>query len=141
MPSDRGFAERWNRYASGEFGLPETEPPMCAYATRFEAWTAQLCRSLSSQPGQPTVEAIRYSRLLLVERFMEWRSAVPLSHRNRLGTTGHRCLFWVFEQAYELLKVAELSLSPPPLVLPTPPSDPRPVPQIAGIFIGEEEQG
>jgi hypothetical protein len=68
-----------------------------------------------------------------LDRYFEWRAAVPRQHRNRLGVAGHPCIFQVFEEAYRQLKAAELALSPPSLVLPSPP------PTVAGVYLGEIE--
>lgn len=135
MSSESSFESLWNRFE--EFELPIEQPAICVYAQTLSEWTTELCANVARAPG---IVAVNQSKVLLVDKYFEWRNAVPLSHRNRVGKIGHICIFHVFEKAYERLKVIELALTPPLLFLPEPPPPPPPAlppPQIAGIFIGE----
>jgi len=133
MDVGESFETLWHRHDDFQFGEPE--PNLCPYAQRFSTWAEELLTGLA---GERNVVSVNQSKVLLLDKYFEWRSAVPKSHRYHLGrANGHVCIFHVFETAYERLKVLELSLTPPLLFLPAPPPPP---PQIAGIFIGQEEQ-
>ncbi len=118
----------------------QIEPERCNFAQRFHEWAGALCNGAYERRNSVSVtQAV----VLLTHKYFEWRAYVPNSHRNRLGSRGHVCIFQVFAEAYERLKVLELSLSPPAIFLPPiPASLPPPASttrNIAGIFIGEEE--
>jgi hypothetical protein len=58
-----------------------------------------------------------------------------------LGIHGHRCIFQVFEDAYEKIRFVELDLTPPTIFLQNEPPPVPPLmrpPNIAGIFLGED---
>jgi hypothetical protein len=134
MSSDPAFEQLWHRHDDFEFSEPG--PDYCPYAEQFHGWAEALWRTATQRA---TVVSINQAKVLLLDKYFEWRAAVPKAHRNHLSSsTGHTCIFYVFEEAYERLKVVELSLAPPMLFLPEPPPPP---PQIAGIFIGNVEDG
>jgi hypothetical protein len=119
--------------------LDDFEPPaqrinFCRYAQEFAGWAAVLVSSVSQEPSIVTVNQ---AKILLQDKWHDWRSIAPRRHRNHLGNRGHTCLFQVYEQAYHHLRVLELSLTPPLLFIPAPPP---PTPQIPEIFLGEEEE-
>lgn len=125
-----------------EFELPiqpeggANEPTLCVYARKFSQWAEELCVGATTHP---TLVSINQSKVLLLDKYMEWRSFTPKRHRTYTGTA-HTCIFHVFASAYDRLKVVELSLTPPMLFLPSlppPQPPPPPPPQIAGVFIGE----
>lgn len=142
------FQGLWNQH---EFELPQIEsekeegPLYCVYARKFSLWAEELCVGVINNPTGATVVSINQSKVLLVDKYMEWRSFVPKRHRLYTGNQ-HVCIFHVFETAYDRLKVVELSLTPPMLFLPAPPPQPLapppspPPPQIAGVFIGEFDE-
>jgi hypothetical protein len=129
---DTSFDSLWHSHDDFEFG--ERPADVCPYAARFGQWADEL---VANAIKDPDVVGINQSKLLLQDKYFEWRAAVPKAHRNHIGAAGHTCIFQVFEEAYRKLKVVELSLTPPMLFLPSPPP-PTSRPQIAGIFIGEE---
>jgi hypothetical protein len=56
------------------------------------------------------------------DKYFEWRSTVPKSHKNRIGeTTSHLCIFNVWLEGYKTLRAVELSLTPPLVLLPPAP--------------------
>jgi hypothetical protein len=112
--------------------VPKEATKWCPYARQFAEWAANLI----SESQRPTLVELNQAKVMLTDRYYEWRSYVPKGHRNRIGPGGHRCIFHVFEQTYQKLKVIELSLTPPPLFLPPPPPPP---PQIPSLFLGLEE--
>ena len=132
MNLDASFHVLWHHYDDLEFS--GQQPDHCSFAEQFAPWAEELLDRVTDNPG---VVSVNQSKVLLLDKYFEWRAVVPKPHRYHLGRgKGHVCIFQVFETAYERLKVLELSLTPPLLFLPGPPP---PRPQIAGIFIGEEE--
>ncbi|HEX9987305.1 MAG TPA: hypothetical protein VGE45_02370 [Chloroflexia bacterium] len=113
------------------------------YARKFTIWAEGLCVHVTEDPS---IISINQAKVLLLDKYMEWRSFVPKRHRT-YTRNAHTCIFHVFEIAYDRLKVVELSLTPPMLFLPVPapppppPLPPPPPPQIAGVFIAELEEG
>lgn|GEM_PF-3873397 len=132
------FEGLWHRH---EFELPppeEEQPNLCVYARKFNTWAEELCVGAIQTP---TVVSINQAKVLLLDKYMEWRSFVPKRHRLYTGNA-HICIFHVFEGAYDRLKVVELSLTPPMLFIPEPPPPPLPPagPEpVRGVFIGELE--
>jgi hypothetical protein len=126
------FTSVWNSVE--EFVLIDKGPKYCLYAKKFLEWANALCEEMMNSPD---IVSVNQNKVLLLDKYFEWRNFVPKSHRFKVSDVGHRCIFHVFEQAYTLLKVTELSLTPPMLFLPPPPPPPPPPPQIAGLFLGE----
>lgn len=116
-----------------DFELPPEPINFCPYAQEFAGWVIPF---LSSVSQEPSIVTINQAKILLQDKWHDWRSIAPRRHRNNLGNRGHTCLFQVYEQAYHHLRVLELSLTPPLLFIPAPP----PTPQIPEIFLGEEEE-
>jgi hypothetical protein len=140
MAHDHWFDERWERYTNIEFLKREREEEdgYCGYARKFSEWVETLPSLVAHKPD---ILAINQDKVQLLDKYFEWRSYVPKSHRNRTGSkAGHTCIYHVFSETYNTLKVAELSLTPPLLFLPEPPPPPPPSPQIAGIFLGELDE-
>lgn len=130
MSFDASFEWLWH---SHDFELPEEQPNLCVYAQKFQEWAQELCIKATQNP---TIVSVNQNKVLLIDRYFEWRSFSPKKHRNYTGAA-HTCIFHVFEMAYNRLKVVELSLTPPMLFIPPPPPPPLPPPTIAGVFIGE----
>lgn len=139
MSFERDFRELWEKQ---EFEVPGVTEDLCFYAQRYSEWTA---RTIANVEVAGSVVAVNQGMLRITQKYFEWRTVVPKSHRNRIGETGHRCIFHVFEAGYQKLKSLELALAPPPLTLPPPPPAPALPPpppppiQIAGIFLGEDD--
>jgi len=116
---------------------PQMTPPLCSSAEQFQPWTEEVCRNTEQAR---TLSAVNVAKVLLIDKYFEWRTFVPRKHRTIGGAGGHTCIWHVFESAYRRIKIVELTISPPPLTPPQPlllpPAPPAP-PQIAGIFIGE----
>jgi hypothetical protein len=121
------FEDSWNRVK--EFRVSEEATKSCPNARKFAKWADKLVST-----SQTLIE-VNQAKVLLLDRYFELRNYVPKSHRNRVGPGGHRCIYHVFEQTYEKLKVIELSLTPPLLFLPPPPPPP---PQIPSLFLDME---
>jgi hypothetical protein len=143
MSLDSSFERLWN---GQEFELPsnEEQPNYCVYAREFNEWAQQLCVGAAQQPS---IVAINQNKVLLLDKYMQWKASVPKRHRayTANGPNSHICIFYVFEIAYDRLRVLELSLTPPMLFIP-PPSpppalvQPPPDPPQLGAFIGELDE-
>jgi len=128
MDTQKPFFEAlWGRFDDFELQEPVI---LCPPAQIFSEWVNGLLESVSQEPS---IVSINQAKILLQDKWHDWRSAVPQRHRNHLGNRGHTCLFQVYEQAYNQLRILELSLTPPMLFIPPPP------PQIPQVFLGEEE--
>lgn len=130
------FESLWSEPAAAE----GDGPPLCRFATQFQTWAdALLTETLKRQ----YVVGINQAKISLLDKYFEWRTIVPRAHRDKVSSTGHLCLWHVFEAAYNRLREAELALTPPLLYVPTQPSLPAPAAppakQIPGIFIAEED--
>lgn len=138
MEFGTGFESLWNRF--GDFTIPATQPNTCIFAKEFSGWVSEL---LAKAKNDPSIVFVNQAKVLLLDKYFEWRNSVPKSHRVRTGGVGHACVFQVFEQAYASLRVIELALTPPMLFIPPPPlplPSPPPPPQIAGIFLGQVDK-
>jgi hypothetical protein len=124
MNIDDRLTECW-----GDFQPPAKT---CTYAEQFASWAEDLCREVElKRDAVTTNQAI----LRLCHRYWEWFNYVGRAHRYRIGDTGHSCIFHVFQQSFNRLKVVELSLTPPLLFIPKDPPVLPPI-QIAGIDLG-----
>lgn len=92
------------------------EEEQCIYAQQYDAYLRIACQDALNNP---THLVLNECYLEMFKKFMEWRTVVPKSHRNRIGEKGHRCLFHVLEKYYQLLRLKELALPSPKLWLPT----------------------
>ena len=139
------FEERWQRYTEVSFTDPERRPPvsllegyrLCPYARSFLEWAEELVTQAMSK--RDTV-GVNQAKLRLLDKYFDWRTEVPQAHRNRTGSyNGHVCIFHVFEEAYRVLRVAELSLTPSPLYIPAP----RPPREViyTPLILGERDDG
>lgn len=146
MISNSGFGGLWHRN-DNDFDLPaqpgQEQPNLCDYALKFSQWAEELCAGATQHP---TIVGINQAKIQLIDKYFEWRTFAPKRHRSYMftGANSHVCLWHVFEAAYDRLKLLELSLTPPMLFVPAPPPPlppPPPPPQIAGIFIGELDEG
>jgi len=135
MQASDAFTRLWS--AVEPFSFPENpmELPWCAYAKQYLASAEDLCARLGAlQSDTERLVAINQAKVRLLDRYYDWKAVVPKAHRIHLGEQGHRCLYLVLCQTYERLRALELSITPPLLFLPEPPSPPV---QVAGIFLGE----
>jgi hypothetical protein len=109
---------------------PAGKRELCPEAQDFLEWAQQLCAEYSDS----TIR-IAQAKVLLIDKYEEFRRSVGKECRHHAGEEGHFCLWHVaFEYAYRHLRQAELRLTPPMLFLP-PTSAPKPVPQFEGIFM------
>ncbi len=111
--------------AEGLWGAfsPQAQPRYCDYALKFHEWAEKLCASASVAMQQDNVSAavtVNTCKLLLQDKWHEWRAVAPKAHRNRTGE-GHICLWHCYIEAYRTLRAIELALTPPLLVRPQAP--------------------
>lgn len=112
-----------------------SEAQSCIYAKQFEGWAGELLAKVAAQRDLVT---INQCKVLLQDKWHEWRAVAPKDHRTRTTPKGHRCLFHVYEDAYLKLRAAELALTPPLLFLPEPPPKPRRQPKATPVlYLGE----
>jgi hypothetical protein len=112
---------------------PAGKREVCPEAQEFLKWAQDLCSEYSD-----TTVRIAQAKVLLIDKYEEFRRSAPKECRHHAAEDGHYCVWHVaFEFAYRHLRQAELRLTPPMLFLPPPPV-PKQVPQVQGIFIGEE---
>lgn len=91
------------------------------------------------------------AKYMLQEEYHTWRRSMPLHHLRASSVGNHRCLSDVYDEAFDRMHLLELSLRPTmnlildyeektaPVPLPPAPPPPPP-PQIAGIYIGEDDE-
>lgn len=109
----------------------------CGYARLFHHWGTELL--VEYIHTDPTPMRLAQAKVLLVDRYFEWRSTIPKSHRMPLGEKGHICLHQVFEQFFLKIRLVQLSVMPVQIfTLPTPPPPPPARPSaLLGITLGE----
>jgi len=130
----QSFESIWRQFEDFEFSINSDDH--CIFAQEFEKCLEDLLDVIED----PDIISINQAKIQLQDKYFEWRSIVPKSHKNRVSQVGHKCIFHVYERAYYLLRIAEISLSPPLLVEPPPSPPPPPPPQIAGLFLGELDE-
>jgi hypothetical protein len=131
MP-DESFDRIWNDPPFTARVVRGVAPGPCGYAVQFQAWVDATFEPVLENPDAVRLNQVK---IFLLDRFFQFRASVPRRHRS-LGASGqgHRCIFNVFEDAYHELRVAELALSPPPIVGPVRPA--RPEGLLEGLIMG-----
>lgn len=134
------FSSYWNRPHEFEFTFDGTTPVRyCRYGASFATWAEELIQQVTQHP---TDVAVNVAKLHLCERYWSWFVSVPRPHQNQIGHRDHHvCIFQVYRDAYFKLHAIGLSLTPLRLVEPPLPVSPPPAPQIAGIVLGEDDDG
>jgi len=129
----------------------DAERALCPLAQEF---TAKLDDLLFTPLGSaPTHAQIAQAKYLLQEEWQSWRKSLPERHRWK-APAQHRCIDAVYQASYDRLHLLELTTRPPMRLLldhyqppvmaapaPLPPPPPPPPPQIAGITLGEADEG
>lgn len=134
-----GVTANWRLGDPVEFSFSTEEPDAhCSYACVFQEWTEELASQLLVQA---TIVSINQAKVLLLDQYQKWRDSVPKAHQSYTGNR-HICIFHVFDDFYKRLRMAELSLQPPMLFLPEPPTpaslDTRPLFDTSrGLYLGE----
>jgi hypothetical protein len=107
---------------------------LCPYAEEFLEWAEALCDEHCR-----TLIKIAQAKVLLLDKYYDWRDYVHRSHRFHTGEQGHFCIFHVLDYAYRRLRLAELSLTGPMLFVPKPPPPAPPPSMPAGTILGLPE--
>jgi hypothetical protein len=108
----------------------ETEPldPLanhCPPARTFRLWCTEMLERYVRQ--KPDTLRLSQAKVLLVDRFFEFMSCAPKSHRDKTSGKGHVCLYQVFMETLTEIRMAQLSLSPPEVfVVPAKPASETP---------------
>jgi len=121
----------WN--SIDNFEVSEGKQAECVYAQRFSQWAQELVLRVTQTPD--TV-GVNQAKVQLQDKYFEWRRYVPKSHRQRLGSGGHQCIFQVYVATYDQLRLLELSLTPPMLFIPPPPPKRQP----GGIYLVDVDE-
>ena len=104
----------------------------CEYAQLFDEWAQELIRHhVTNRPDSTTIEK---AKVLLTDRYFDWRVTVPKNHRDRLGTSRHICVMAVFVEHYERLRVLALRAAPSVYAPAAPVKQFR---EVSGIYLGE----
>lgn len=111
----------WNPHSDFEFRPPDKEPKMCVHAQDFAAWITENIHPLLKYPNPIS---INQSKLRILDRYFDYRAAVPKAHRDCISDRSHVCIFHTFERAFQELRLCELKLLPPLLFIPPAPSAP-----------------
>jgi hypothetical protein len=108
---------------------------ICGYAQEFASWVDQwICSNQELNLIQ-----LNQLKVILLDKYLEWRSFVPKIHQEHVGGRGHHCIYHIFIRACEHLKVEELRMQKPMLFIPPPPQ-PRFDHQGPMLFLGEIDE-
>jgi len=143
MTDDEFYAIWRQTQGKGE----EDKKAPCPIAAEFMKKVEETL--LSPLANGSTRGRLAQAKYMLQEEYHTWRKSVPLHHRRSCAGNYH-CLADVYEAAYDRMHLLELSLRPTMnLILdyeerttpvPLPPPAPSQPPQIAGIYIGEDDE-
>ena len=102
---------------SFQFDLTPESEKYCAYALQYRVWAQALIeRTLT----EPTHIGIAQAKVMLLDKYYEWKVTIAKRHGKP-----HRCISDVLDEAYGVVRAAELALTPPQLYLPQPAAKPR----------------
>src|SRR6266540_5071120 len=74
--------EQVHEYLWSDFS-PSSPPTSCAYARKFKEWADALCVAVGQdvqKNGASAVVAVNQAKVLLVDKYFEWRAAAPKTH-------------------------------------------------------------
>lgn len=133
------FHTIWDKVELFKLDQPIDDPYAywCGYAREFYGWINQYIFSNKEHD----LISVNQAKVVLVDKYLEWRSFVPKKHQECITVRGHTCIYHVFIQACERLKVTELLLLKPMLFIPHPPlPTPRIEPKGPVLFLGPLEE-
>lgn len=143
MNVNSDFYAIWRQFQGKE---GEDNLPLCPIAEEFLGKIEETI--FSPLGGRASRGQIAQAKYLLQEEWHAWKKSVPATHiRHALGH--HRCLNDVYDACYDRLHLMELTLRPSPnliliyddVMAPPPPPPPPPPVNVAGIVIGELDNG
>ncbi len=115
--------------------IPDEQVFWCGYAREFYEW---LQRWVLNETDYNLV-GLNQAKLIVLDKYLEFRSFVPKAHQERINEHGHVCIYHIFIRACEQLKITELRLQKPMLFIPEPPPPaPRFEPKGPILFLGSE---
>ncbi len=120
--------------SEGGFVFSDPGTKWCGPAHAYVEWCERLFEMIVTD--KPSAVKIDYAKMLIQERYHELRSVVSYRHRDKLSTQGHRCIYEVYVETYNRLKVEEFTLMPP--LLSSRIMRPKFV-DLGGTILGEEE--
>lgn len=112
---------------------PQGDRSLCLYAEQFLEWAEELCTAHTSSAVK-----IAQGKVLLLDKYYDWRNFVPKRHRLHTSGRGHFCIFHVMDYAYRRLRLAELAQTPPMLFVPEKPRS-NPPTMLEGTILGLAE--
>ena len=116
------FHSIWNKVEAFKIEEPQDDEQAywCGYAREFYTWLNETVFSET----EPNLVSVNQAKIILLDKYLEWRSFVPKTHQERINGKGHICIYHVFIRTCERLKVIELRISKPMLFIPSPPQIP-----------------
>lgn len=82
----------------------------CEYARSFAQWSVELVRTYGADDD---MMRLAQAKVLLLDKYFEFRSYVPKVHKDRTAEKGHVCLYHVFVEAYRRIRMKEMTIAPP----------------------------
>lgn len=109
----------------------------CEHAKTFKLWADGLLAKYVN--GSTDEIQLNQAKVLLIDRYFDTRAYAPRAHRDKIGDKGHFCLYYVFETAYNAIRMKQLALFPPKvhIVVREESTVPQvPIAQIPALFLG-----
>jgi hypothetical protein len=92
--------------------------------------------------GSTDLIRLAQAKVLLVDRYLDFRAYAAKAHRDKVGDKGHICLYQAWIACMHEIRTAQLRLHPPEVLIVPPKSEPTP-PASAyallppAVFLGE----
>lgn len=103
---------------------PEQTNPFAQYCTDSKAYWHYTDEVLNRYVRGSTDQIrLAQAKVLLTDRFLDFRAYATREHRDKLGDKGHTCLYQVWIAAMHEIRTKQLTLDPPrvmKLVAPKP---------------------
>jgi hypothetical protein len=76
--------------------------------------------------GSTDLIRLAQAKVLLVDRYLDFRAYAAKVHRDKVGEKGHICLYQVWIAGLHEVRTAQLKLDPPEVLIVPPKSEPTP---------------
>lgn len=108
------FAEVWASDSKPlDFDVAVAKDDTCKHARALEQW---IEKELNPRAENKTRKSINQCKLYLQNKYFQLRERLPQRHRSIGGTgRGHRCVFAVYQEAFERFDTIERWLEPEPI--------------------------
>jgi hypothetical protein len=136
-------------YANFTFFEEEDEPvaqtdPFAQYCADSKAYWRYTDEALNKYV-RSTIDPIRLAqaKVLITDRYLEFRAYASKTHRDKIGDKGHICLYQVWIAAMHEIRVRQLALEPPRVMkIVTPKKESAPATEAyavlpPAVFLGE----